>query len=273
LVPKPVRILSIAGSDSGGGAGIQADIKTITALGGYAMTAVTAITVQNTRGVSAVHPVPIDIVTGQIEAVIADIGVDAIKTGMIPDAAMIEAVFDRVNRLAPDVPLIVDPVMVATSGDRLVGADAVAALKGVAFPGALVTPNIPEAELLTSLSIHDTESALEAGFALYEADCGAVLVKGGHLDSEVITNCLIGPDGEGYEIEGPRINSTNTHGTGCTLASALATLIAQQVPLIEAVARASDYVAKAIEAAPGFGAGAGPLNHGFAVRPATDPVE
>lgn len=273
LAAKPVRILSIAGSDSGGGAGIQADIKTITALGGYAMTAVTAITVQNTKGVSGVYTVPIDCVVGQIEAVISDIGVDAIKTGMIPDAAMIEAVFDIINRLAPDVPRIVDPVMVATSGDRLITDDAVEALKAHAIPGSILTPNIPEAETLTGRAIACVDEAMEAGFDLYDLGCASVVVKGGHLDGPSLVNCVIDPDGNGFEIEGPRLDTTNTHGTGCTLASALATLAEQGFGVVEAVARASDYVSKAIAAAPGFGKGAGPLNHGFAVRLATDPEE
>lgn len=273
MVAKPVRILSVAGSDSGGGAGIQADIKTITALGGYAMTALTAITVQNTKGVTGIHRVPEDIVAGQIAAVCSDLGVDAIKTGMLPDAAMIACVFDALDAHAPDTLRVIDPVMVATSGDRLMDEAALDALVDKALPGAIVTPNIPEAEILTGRTIREPDEAMEAAFVIAGMGCRGVVVKGGHLDTDGIMNCVVDETGAGYWAHGPRVDSRNTHGTGCTMASALAVLLAQGLDLLEAVGVASEFIVHAIAAAPGYGSGAGPLNHGFAVPQPTDPEE
>ncbi len=262
------RVLVIAGSDSGGGAGIQADLKTVMALGGFAMTAVTALTAQNTRGVSAVLPVPPDFLRAQIDSVMADIGADAIKTGMLPDTASIEAVADFIAGQAPAIPFVMDPVMVATSGDRLQSEEALLALKTRLIPLArLITPNIPEAELLLGTRIADEAGQRRAAEALLALGAGAVLVKGGHLTGETVTDILATEAGL-VAMSGERIWSTSTHGTGCTLASAIAVGLAQGMPLVDAVRRARAYVAAAIRAAPGLGGGHGPLGHGVTVDPA-----
>lgn len=256
------RVLSIAGSDSGGGAGIQADIKTITALGGYGATVITAITAQNTLGVHDIHSVPTDIIRSQMEAVLEDIGADCIKTGMMGSRDIIEAVFERLTLLGPDIPRVIDPVMVASSGARLIGEGAVAALKARLIPGAAVlTPNIPEAEVLTGLRITDIKAMQRAGQALLAMGAQAVLVKGGHMAGPLVQDVLV--SAQGVEIfSSPRIETRHTHGTGCTLASAIATGLAQGMPLSGAVRRAHAYVQEAIRTAPGFGGGHGPLNHG-----------
>lgn len=255
------RVLIVAGSDSGGGAGIQADIKTVTVLGAYAMTAVTAITVQNTEGVTAVHEVPLDIVQGQIEAVAGDIGIDVIKTGMLSSRPMIEAVADTLARSAPGVPRVVDPVMRAKGGHALLAGDAAdALLRRLVRGAAVVTPNLPEAEVLTGRSIKtiaDMDAAVEACRALGAA---AVLLKGGHLEGGRLVDLLI-TAGEVIRFEDPRIDTTSTHGTGCTLASAIAAGLANGLALREAVTRARAFVRGAILAAPGLGRGHGPLNH------------
>lgn len=259
------RVLSIAGSDSGGGAGIQADIKTITALGGYAATVITAVTAQNTLGVRAIHAIPLNIIRLQMEAVLEDIGADCIKTGMLATAEIIEVVCDRLSALAAGVPLVVDPVMVATSGDRLIDEGAVAALKARLIPGAaLLTPNIPEAEVLTGMKISDVEAMVRAGQALLGMGAGAVLIKGGHLAGAKIHDVLVTAE-EVMIITDPRIETRHTHGTGCTLASAIATGLAQGLRLPDACSRARAYVHEAIRTAPGFGAGHGPLNHAHTV--------
>lgn len=255
------RVLVIAGSDSGGGAGIQADIKAVSTMGGFAATAITAITVQNTVGVTGIHPVPVETVTAQIRAVLSDIGADVIKTGMLGDAGLVDAVAETLETLAPDVPLVVDPVMVATSGDALVAADAEAAIRERLLPKAyLVTPNIPEAERLTGQTIGDLHAQIEAAKHLVDAGAHAALVKGGHLDTDTLRDVLVSP--RGLEImERPRLATRHTHGTGCTLASASAALIAQGHALADAVERAGDYLHEAIKRAPGFGAGHGPVDH------------
>jgi len=258
------RVLVIAGSDSGGGAGVQADIKTVTALGGYAASAITALTVQNTRGVFAVHPAPVDIVIGQIKAVLDDIGADAIKTGMLGSVAVVEAVAALLD--AVRAPIVVDPVMIAKSGAILLKPRALAALKGLLIPAAaLLTPNAPEAEALTGLSVATTDDLRRAGEALLGQGARAVLMKGGHVPGETVTDVLMTPDGEA-SFSGPRLDTRHTHGTGCTLASACATGLAQRMSLEAAVARAWAYVAEAIRTAPGYGAGAGPLNHGWPLQ-------
>ena len=256
------RVLSIAGSDSGGGAGIQADIKTITTLGGYAATAVTAITVQNTLGVSAVHPVPAAIVAAQMEAVLSDIGADAIKTGMLVDAPTIEAVTKALAGPRREIPLIVDPVMVAKGGARLLDEHALRALKELIRGAALVTPNLPEAEVLTGHRISTVEEMRGAIDALLGLGAAGVLLKGGHLGGPEILD-IYADAGTRREWGQRKIETQNTHGTGCTLASAIATGIAQGMPIIAAVERARRYVRGAIEMAPGFGHGHGPLNHAF----------
>jgi hydroxymethylpyrimidine/phosphomethylpyrimidine kinase len=258
------RVLIFAGSDSGGGAGVQADIKTVTALGGYAATAITAITVQNTFGVSAVHPVPPEVVAAQARAVLDDVGADAIKTGMLGSAETVEAVAELVA--AAGAPAVIDPVMVAKGGAALMEDRALAAVRARLAPlAAVLTPNAPEAAALTGLTVETTDDLRRAGEALLAMGVGAVLMKGGHVPGETVTDLLITPAGE-TGFSGARIETRHTHGTGCTLASGVATGLAQGLPLETAVARAWAYVAEAIRRAPGFGAGAGPLDHAWPVR-------
>jgi hydroxymethylpyrimidine/phosphomethylpyrimidine kinase len=259
------RVLIIAGSDSGGGAGIQADIKTVTALGGYAATAVTAITVQNTLGVTGVHPIPVDIVVAQARAVLDDIGADAIKTGMLGDVAMVETVA-AILAGAAGIPAVIDPVMIAKGGQPLLEARAVAAVRELMVPrAALLTPNAPEAQALTGIVIEAADDQRRAAEALLKLGARAVLMKGGHVPSDTVVDLLITPDGE-TGFEAPRIDTRHTHGTGCTLASACAAGLAQGLPLPQAVARAWAYVQEAIARAPGFGAGHGPLDHAWPLR-------
>jgi len=263
--PRPARVLAIAGSDSGGGAGIQADIKTITALGGYAATAITAVTVQNTRGVSAVHPVPADIVAAQIGAVLDDIGADAIKIGMLGEAAVIDAVAVEIESRAEGIPLVLDPVMIAKGGASLLADDALDALRRLLPLATVVTPNAPELAALTGMAVTDADSALRAAARLRDTGVGAVLAKGGHLPGESVVDLLVSADGA-LRLPAARLETRHTHGTGCTLASALATGLAQGLPLADAARRAQGYVHEAIRRAPGFGAGHGPLDHGFTCR-------
>jgi hydroxymethylpyrimidine/phosphomethylpyrimidine kinase len=264
-MPNLGRVLIIAGSDSGGGAGIQADIKTVTALGGYAATADTAITVQNTLGVTGVHPLPPELVEAQARAVLDDIGADAIKTGMLGDRAMVETVA-RILESAPGIAAVIDPVMVAKGGESLLPDEAVAAVRALLVPrAALLTPNAPEAEALTGEAVSSTEDLRRAGEALLRAGARAVLMKGGHVPGEHVIDILMTPAGETL-FEAQRMESRHTHGTGCTLASACAAGLAQGLPLTEAVARAWAYVQEAIARAPGFGAGHGPLDHAWPLR-------
>lgn len=257
------RVLIIAGSDSGGGAGIQADIKTVTALGGYAATAIAALTAQNTRGVFAIHDVPPAFVAQQMELVLDDIGADCIKTGMLSSAAVIEAVADVLDRLAPGVPRIVDPVMVAKGGAPLLAAEATGAMVRRLIRGAaLITPNIPEAEVLLGRKIGDCAAMEAAARALLDLGPHAVLLKGGHMEGDELVDLLVDSSGV-RAFSGRRIASTSTHGTGCTLASAIACSIAQGMGLDQAVFRARDYVRQAILSAPKLGSGHGPLNHGY----------
>ncbi|HEY2710323.1 MAG TPA: bifunctional hydroxymethylpyrimidine kinase/phosphomethylpyrimidine kinase [Caulobacteraceae bacterium] len=264
MTPHLGRVLTIAGSDSGGGAGVQADIKTITALGGYATSAITAVTVQNTLGVHAIHPTPPDVIAAQIRAVLSDIGADAIKTGMLAGAAAALAVLDALADV-PGIPLVVDPVMVAKGGAALMSDDALEPLRQLIARADLVTPNAPEAAVLTGLTVETTDDLRAAGERLLTWGVSAVLMKGGHIAGDSVIDILITPAGETV-LEGPRIDTRHTHGTGCTLASACATGLAQGLTLEQAVARAWAYTAEAIRAAPGFGAGAGPLDHGWTLR-------
>jgi hydroxymethylpyrimidine/phosphomethylpyrimidine kinase len=258
----PPRILSIAGSDSGGGAGIQADIKTATALGAYAMTAVTAITAQDTTGVGAIHPVPVAVVTEQIARCLADIGADAIKTGMLGSAQIARAVAAVLAVQAQGIPLVVDPVLVATSGAVLAQAGVVEVLKADLFPRAtLITPNLPEAERLCGFALSTPQDLLRAGEALLSLGPAAVLLKGGHGPSDTLTDLLFTLDAAPRAYTARRIDTRNTHGTGCTLSTAIACGLGQGMPLAAAVQRAHDYVQRAIRSAPGFGAGHGPINH------------
>jgi hydroxymethylpyrimidine/phosphomethylpyrimidine kinase len=250
------RVLVIAGSDSGGGAGIQADIKTIAMLGGHAMTAVTVITAQNTLGVSAVHPVPTEIVLAQIDAVVADIGVDAVKIGMIGSAFAAEQVAARLERLKadqPDLPIVFDPVMVATSGATLADDPTIAAFGRLMDVATIATPNLPELKRLTS-----EEDPVAAALHLVGQHGCAVLIKGGHEEGEALADALIEEDNM-TSWQGQRIDTTSTHGTGCTLASAIALFLAQGSGLSDAVARAREFVRVALHDAPGLGQGAGPI--------------
>jgi hydroxymethylpyrimidine/phosphomethylpyrimidine kinase len=258
------RVLIIAGSDSGGGAGIQGDIKAVTAMGGYAATAITAITVQNTLGVHGVHPLPLDLIEAQARAVLDDIGADAIKTGMLGSVAVVERVALILD--TTDVPAVVDPVMVAKGGAALLDAGAVAAVRSLMIPrAALLTPNAPEAEALTGLPVVDLDGQRRAGAALLEQGARAVLMKGGHVPGPTVIDLLVTPAGETL-LEGPRIDTASTHGTGCTLASAIAAGLALGRPLEVATAEAWAYVAEAIRRAPGLGGGHGPLDHGWPLR-------
>jgi hydroxymethylpyrimidine/phosphomethylpyrimidine kinase len=259
------RVLIIAGSDSGGGAGIQADIKAVTALGGFAMTAITAVTVQNTRGVFGVHPIPIETIEAQAKVVLDDIGADALKTGMLGSAEVVEAVA-RILDSAPGKPAVIDPVMTAKGGERLLPGSAEAAVRDLMIPrAALLTPNAPEAEALTGLPVNNEAELLRAGEALLKLGARAVLMKGGHIPGEVVLDVLMTPAGE-WRFQHARVDTPHTHGTGCTLASACAAGMAQGLPLEEAVARAHAYTFEAILQAPGYGGGHGPLDHGWPLR-------
>ena len=262
---KPGRVLIIAGSDSGGGAGIQADIKTVTAMGGYAMTAITALTAQNTTGVYGIHNVPESFLRKQISLVLTDIGADAIKTGMLSTARSITTVAGMLRRYAKDIPLILDPVMVAKGGSPLLRDDAISVLKEKLLPMAtLITPNIPEAQLLTGVKIKTTDDMRKAGEILLSMGVKAALIKGGHSEGAVLTDLLVTPHSV-ILYKSRRINTPHTHGTGCTFASAIATGIAGGLPLEKSVYNAKSYLIKAIKTAPGFGKGHGPLNHGHSL--------
>ncbi|HVY84180.1 MAG TPA: bifunctional hydroxymethylpyrimidine kinase/phosphomethylpyrimidine kinase [Caulobacterales bacterium] len=260
------RVLSIAGSDSGGGAGIQADIKTITALGGYAMTAITAITVQNTLGVTGVGEIPPAIVRAQIEAVMSDLGADAWKTGMLGSAAHVRTIAEAYRDVGAGVPLIVDPVMIAKGGAALLEGEAVDVVRRELVPlAAIVTPNAPEAERLTGIVVEGVDSQERAAEALLRLGAQAVLVKGGHIEGPIVRDVLATADGL-QVFESPRIATRATHGTGCTLASAIATHVALGAPIPVAVVLARAYLLRAIEAAPGLGQGHQPLGHGWTVN-------
>jgi hydroxymethylpyrimidine/phosphomethylpyrimidine kinase len=252
--------LTIAGSDSGGGAGIQADLKTFAAHGVYGTSAVTAVTAQNTLGVTAWEAVSPGLVTAQIEAVASDIGADAVKTGMLANAAIVAAVADAVRRLSLRH-LVVDPVMIAKGGDRLLEAAAVDAIRTELLPLAhVVTPNIPEAEVLSGMEITSVAGMREAGRRILALGPGVVLVKGGHLggDASIDVACT---QEEAEELTAPRIATVHTHGTGCTLASAIAANLARGETALDAIRHAKEYVTNAIRHAPGIGAGHGPLGH------------
>jgi hydroxymethylpyrimidine/phosphomethylpyrimidine kinase len=264
------RVLIIAGSDSGGGAGIQADIKAVTALDGYAMTAITALTAQDTTGVHGVVGIDPAFIARQMDVVLADLGADAIKTGMLHSAEVVEAVVTTLAARAASVPLVVDPVMVAKGGHRLLQQAAERTLIERLLPRAtLVTPNLPEAEALAGFAIASRADMARAGQAILALGPKAVLVKGGHLEDggADILDLLVTADGA-TPFTHPRIASRSTHGTGCTLASAIACGLAQRLSLLDAVSRGRDYVRRAIETAPGFGTGHGPLNHSVTLDPA-----
>ena len=260
------RVLIVAGSDSGGGAGIQADIKAVTAMGGFAATAVTALTAQNTQGVHGVVPVAPAFIAQQMEVVLTDIGAEAVKTGMLHSAEVIDSVVASLRRYAPGVPLVVDPVMVAKGGHRLLLNEAETALRDRLLPtAALLTPNLPEAEVLVGFPVRVEADMTRAAAKLVALGARAVLMKGGHLDGDRVVDLLF-HDGRVDRFEDARIASRNTHGTGCTLASAVAAGLAQKMSLRDAVARARAYVRDAIASAPGYGQGHGPLNHAVTAR-------
>ncbi|WP_336968669.1 bifunctional hydroxymethylpyrimidine kinase/phosphomethylpyrimidine kinase [Brevundimonas aurantiaca] len=258
------RVLILAGSDSGGGAGVQADIKAVTMMGGFAATAITAITVQNTLGVHGVHPLPLEVITAQARAVLEDIGTDAVKTGMLGSVEVVETVAGLLDEAK--APAVVDPVMVAKGGHPLLPDAAVEAVRSLMIPrAALLTPNAPEAEALTGLEVRDIDGQRRAGEALLKLGAKAVLMKGGHVDGPTVIDLLMTADGETV-LEAERIDTRHTHGTGCTLASACAAGLALGRPLEVAVAEAWAYVGEAIRRAPGLGGGHGPLDHGWPVR-------
>jgi hydroxymethylpyrimidine/phosphomethylpyrimidine kinase len=252
--------LTIAGSDSGGGAGILADLKTFAALGVYGTCAITAVTAQNTLGVSDVHVVPVASIRAQIDAVVSDLGADAVKIGMLATAEVIAAVAEAIDAHGLS-PLVLDPVMVAKGGSRLLAPDAVEAMRALLLPrAAVVTPNLAEAEVLTGLTVRDVPGMEAAARALVEAGAAAALVKGGHLDADAIVDLLW--DGHTlHRYDTRRIDTPHTHGTGCTLASAVAAGLALGLSLHESVTQAHRYVQAAIASAPGLGEGHGPLNH------------
>jgi len=253
------RVLIVAGSDSGGGAGVQGDIKTVTVLGGYAASAIAALTVQNTLGVSDILAVPPAFVAAQMRAVLDDIGADAIKLGMLGGTDTMAAVADVLEAVV--YPIVLDPVMVAKGGASLMARDAVAVLRARLLPMAtLVTPNAPELAVLTGMRVETAADALAAGRAL-AARGTAVLVKGGHLPGDTVTDTLIEADRREHAFTAARQDTPHTHGTGCALASAIACGLAQGMALPDAVGRAHTFVAAAIRAAPELGRGHGPLGH------------
>lgn len=257
--------LTIAGSDSGGGAGIQADLKTFQQFGVHGTSAIVALTAQNTRGVRAVLAVPPEMVRDQLAALAEDLPPDALKTGMLATAALVRQVAGAIRAYGWNR-LVVDPVMVATSGDRLLDSEAVAAVRDTLLPlAAVVTPNLEEAAILSDMDVPDETAMARAGERLLDFGPAAVLVKGGHLPGDRLVDLLVTPGGT-TRFEHRRIPTASTHGTGCTLSAAVTAGLAQGRPLHEAVADALDYVERAIAAAPGLGGGHGPINHGVAGR-------
>ena len=261
--PSTPRVLIIAGSDSSGGAGVQADIKTCAAFGVYAMSAVTAVTAQNTVGVQRAEIMPPDLVRAQIRSCLSDIGADVIKIGMLGNADIIDVVAEEVEEA--DAFIVLDPVMIATSGDSLLQDAALERFKSHLLPLAdLVTPNVPEAEQLTGIKINDIDDLTKAGDALLGMNVYAALMKGGHMQGKSVFDVLVSEEGANI-MSGPRIHTRHTHGTGCTLASAIAANMALGAPLEAAVMSAREFVFEAIRTAPKLGAGHGPLNHGLVI--------
>lgn len=263
------KVLTIAGSDSGGGAGVQADIKTISACGCYAASAITAITVQNTLGVSAVHAVPVEILEGQIEAVLSDIGADAIKIGMLHSSEVVRCVRKMLDKFEAGN-VVLDPVMVSTSGHRLIEEEAIASLVSDLLPRArVITPNIPEAEILLGGEKLSVQKELpDAAKRLADKSGASVLLKAGHLTEEKLVDIFYDvEDGKIYELPSARIHTKNTHGTGCTLSSAFASMLAKGLPLPEAAAAAKNYINDAIIAGAEYeiGHGFGPVKHFWAL--------
>ena len=259
------RVLIIAGSDSGGGAGIQGDIKTVTCLGGYAATAITALTAQNTLGVFGIHDVPEKFIAQQLALVLEDIGAGAFNTGMLHKESMIKTIASIIKSY-PKIPFVLDPVMFAKGGAQLLETSALETLKTQLIPLAhIITPNVPEAEFLSGITIKDIDGMRESAKIIMGLGCKAILLKGGHMDGEEVIDLLVTQGDETIFMQ-KRVNTTHTHGTGCALASAIATGIAQKLPLEKAVERARKYVLEAIVTAPCLGNGNGPLNHGHTIR-------
>ena len=255
FIPK---VLIIAGSDSGGGAGIQADIKSTTYFKGYAMTAVTAITAQNTIGVQSIYPLPKQIVIEQIKSVTNDLSPDIVKIGMLAD----EEIIDHISTNISDYKIVLDPVMVATSGDVLIKDEIINSIKDKLINKSfLITPNIFEAEILSEMKINDLENQIEAGIKLLKLGCKNVLIKGGHGNSENINDVLITSNGDEHIYESKKIISKNTHGTGCSLASAIATNLGLGIDIKESIKISIEYVQNGIKNAPDFGSGNGPIRH------------
>ncbi len=264
--PRYVRVLTIAGSDSGGGAGIQADLKTFAALGCYGMTAITALTAQNTVGVQAIHAVPPEFLRAQLQSVLDDIGVDAVKIGMLHTPEVVRTVAWAIGHYGLQR-VVLDPVMVATSGDRLIADETVEVLVRELFPlASVVTPNLDEAALLIGRPIDGAHALEDAGRSLLAMGARAALVKGGHLAGDEVVDLLVQPGQPSLRLASQRIASRNVHGTGCTLSSAIAAHLAQGLALDAAVERARAYILGAIAAGAGVqtGQGHGPLNHGHA---------
>ncbi len=256
----PPIVATIAGSDSGGGAGIQADLKTFEAYQCFGTSVITAITAQNTLGVRAVHPVPIAVVTAQIAALAEDLPPRAVKTGMLATRELVETVARGLTLLGSSA-VVIDPVMVASSGDRLLEDDAVSAVGELLLPlAACITPNLDEAEILTGLPVRTPEAMVAAGHALIERGAAAALIKGGHLPGDTVVDVLVTATGDTRYVQ-PRIATRATHGTGCTLSAAIAAGLAHGRPLAAAVASAREYLRTAISTAPRLGAGNGPVRH------------
>lgn len=263
---KVPRVLIIAGSDSGGGAGIQADIKTVTMLGGHAMTAITAITAQNTLGVDAVMPIPVELVHQQFWTALKDLGADAIKIGMIGSSELADLIIELLEQ-AHGAPVVLDPVMVASSGASLADEETKGRFVKLTRLSHVITPNAPELAVLTGMPVSDEVSMREAAIALAKSGRCAVLAKGGHLAGRDVVDLLVGNAGVVARWSSPRIDSRHTHGTGCTLSSAVATGLGRGLDLADAVDGARAYVRAAMAAAPGFGEGHGPMGHWLGVNP------
>lgn len=258
----PPRVLTIAGSDSGGGAGIQADLKTMLALGCHGMSVITAVTAQNSVGVQGAWDLPVEAVRAQFRSVVDDIGVDAVKTGMLSSDTLVREVAELLGSLPDGVPVVVDPVGVSKHGDPLLAGSAVAAVREALLPRAtMLTPNLPEVAMLTGLDVHDTAQQREAALRLLDLGPTWVLIKGGHLEGEAVD--LLTDGTTTLELRGPRLDNRHTHGTGCTLASAIASLLARGDDVPTAVRGAKDYVTGAIGAGFPLGAGIGPVRHGW----------
>lgn len=263
------KCLTIAGSDSGGGAGIQADLKTMSAIGVYGMSVITAITAQNTCGVKAIQPIDSDIVTAQLEAVLSDIGTDSIKIGMLHSVNIIKAVIEILDKYTPRY-VVFDPVMVSTSGHKLIEDNTIDTIRETMFSrSTIITPNLDEASLLSNIPISEEKDMYKAGKKLLEKGCHAVLMKGGHLKSKIMTDLLITADGEEYIFKAENITTSNTHGTGCTLSSAIASYLALGHSLSDSVKLAKQFVTSAIKTGSKVttSKGHGPLNHFFAPQP------